>query len=58
MFRFADIAQMVEQFIRNDQVIGSSPIIGYHIIDLQKPKHGHSVYTTRLDRRISIIYTL
>ena len=27
--KFAGIAQLVEQFIRNEKVIGSTPIIGF-----------------------------
>jgi hypothetical protein len=29
----ADVAQLVEQLIRNQQVIGSSPIVGSSIFD-------------------------
>ena len=31
-FRYADVAQLAEQLICNQQVIGSSPIIGLDII--------------------------
>ena len=29
-FRYADVAQLAEQLICNQQVIGSSPIIGFY----------------------------
>ena len=31
---FADVAQLAEQLICNQQVIGSSPIIGFVLLDL------------------------
>ena len=33
VLRFADVAQLAEQLICNQQVIGSSPIIGLHYSD-------------------------
>ena len=33
-FGFADVAQLAEQLICNQQVIGSSPIIGFVLLDL------------------------
>ena len=34
----ADVAQLVEQLIRNQQVIGSSPIVGSSLISFLYPK--------------------
>ena len=31
--RYADVAQLAEQLICNQQVIGSSPIIGFFFLD-------------------------
>ena len=33
-FAYADVAQLAEQLICNQQVIGSSPIIGFVYLDL------------------------
>ena len=33
-YEVADVAQLAEQLICNQQVIGSSPIIGFYILDL------------------------
>ena len=37
--RKAEVAQLVEQLIRNQQVIGSSPIFGSMDFDIKKPLH-------------------
>ena len=34
-FEYADVAQLAEQLICNQQVIGSSPIIGFSLINPQ-----------------------
>ena len=55
----ADVAQLAEQLICNQQVIGSSPIIGF--LDLQlswleQPAHNRSVLGSSPRRSIRIIY--
>jgi hypothetical protein len=41
-WEYADLAQLVEQLIRNEQVVGSSPIIGSKEKPLLLSKRGFS----------------
>ena len=42
LFSDADIAQLVEHFIRNERVVGSSPIIGSFILSFSVFSHNGS----------------
>jgi hypothetical protein len=41
----AEVAQLVEQLIRNQQVIGSSPIFGSSFIPLKRRIQSHNGFT-------------
>jgi len=52
--RRADVAQLVEQSIRNRQVIGSSPIVGSIFFRFRKSKANHK--TTRSHTKDTKVY--
>jgi hypothetical protein len=47
-WEYADLAQLVEQLIRNEQVVGSSPIIGSKEKPLLLSKRGFSFFKITL----------
>ncbi len=48
-FCYANVAQLVEQLIRNEQVTGSSPVIGSRLYTPAMPQHsGRCSFTWQL----------